>query len=55
VPEPVKLEMEPPVQLTFAAVKSVEASERVKVIVADSPALRAETLLEIARVGAVMS
>ena len=41
--------------LTSAEVKSVEASERVKVIVAVSPALRVETLLVIAIVGRIVS
>ena len=51
MPEPAKLERLPPVTLTSAEVKSVDASERVKVIVAVSPALSALALLVIARVG----
>ena len=41
--------------LTSATVKSVEASERVKVMVAVSPAFRAVTLLEMAIVGRMVS
>ena len=41
--------------LTSAAVKFVEASERVKVSEAVSPALRVETLLEMAIVGRIVS
>ena len=55
MPEPEKLERVPPVALTSAAVKSVDASERVKVSDAVSPALRVETLLEIAIVGRMVS
>ena len=55
MPLPAKLERVPPVALTSAEVKSVEASERVKVRVAVSPALRVETLLEMAIVGATVS
>ena len=47
--------MVPPVALTSAAVKFVEASERVKEMVAVSAALRAETLLEMAIVGRMVS
>jgi hypothetical protein len=46
VPEPAKLERVPPVALMSAEVKSVEASERVKVSVAVSPALRVLTISE---------
>ena len=55
MPLPAKLEMVPPVALTSAELKSVEASERVKVSVALSPALRVLTSLEIAIVGATSS
>ena len=55
MPEPAKLLSVPPVAATSAEVKVMEASERVKVIVAVSPALRALTLLEIAIVGGVRS
>ena len=48
MPEPEKLERVPPVALTSVEVKFVEASERVKVSVAVSPALRVLTLLEMA-------
>ena len=46
-----KLEMVPPVAIRSSAVKSVEASERVKESVAVSAALRVETLVAIATVG----
>ena len=55
MPLPAKLERVPPVTLMSAEVKSVEASERVKVRVAVSPALRVETLLEMAIVGRIVS
>ena len=55
MPEPAKLLSVPPVAATSAEVKVMEASERVKVIVAVSPALRALTLLEMATVGRMVS
>ena len=45
----------PPVAVTSSAAKLVEASERVKVMVAVSPALRVETLLEMEIVGRMVS
>ena len=47
--------MAPPVVLMSPASKPVGASEKVKVMVAVSPALSAVALLVIARVGAVES
>ena len=51
MPEPAKLEMVPPVAIRSAALKSVEASERVKVRDAVSAALRELRLVAIAIVG----
>ena len=51
MPEPEKLERVPPVALTSAELKFVEATERVKLRVAVSAALRVLTLLEMAIVG----
>ena len=45
----------PPVVVTSAAAKPVGASQKVKVMVAVSPALRALALLVMARVGGVSS
>ena len=50
-----KLESVPPETLMSAAVKVVEASEREKEMVADSPALREGLSLAIAMVGLTVS
>ncbi len=51
MPDPEKLESEPPVTVISDAMKSVAASERVKVIAAVSPALSEVTSDEMAIVG----
>ena len=51
----VQLERDPPETVTSDSVKSVEASERVKVMVVVSPALRDETSDVTAMVGGVLS
>ena len=55
MPEPEKLERVPPVAVTSPTTKLVEASERVKEMVAVSPALRELTLLVMAIVGRMVS
>ena len=55
MPEPLKLESEPPETTTSAAEKSAEDSLSVKVMVAVSPLLRAALLLVIETVGATVS
>ena len=55
MPEPEKLERLPPVMETSASAKFVDDSERVKVRVAVSPALRDETSDVTATVGGVLS
>ena len=55
MPEPLKLEIVPPTATTSAAVKDVDDSLSVKVMVAVSPALRAGVLLVMEIVGATVS
>ena len=55
MPEPEKLDREPPVTVTSELAKSVDASERVKVMAAVSPAFREETSEESAIVGLSLS
>ena len=55
MPEPLKLLSVPPVTVTSVAVKSVLASDRVKVMVAVSPALRLVLSLVMAMVGGTLS
>ena len=55
MPDPEKSEREPPEMETSEAVKSVDASEREKVRVAVSPALRDETSDVTAMVGLTVS
>ena len=55
MPEPEKPESVPPETVTSPTAKLVEASERVKVMVAVSPALRELTLLVMATVGGRVS
>ena len=51
----VQLERDPPEKATSVSTKLVDASERVKVRVAVSPALRDETSDETATVGGMLS
>ena len=55
MPEPEKLESDPPATETSASMKSVEASESVNVRVAVSPARRLLILELMAMVGGVLS
>ncbi len=55
MPLPEKFDSVPPVTVMSLATKSVEASDRVNVIVAVSPASRLVLLLEMAIVGRIVS
>ena len=55
MPLPEKLLMEPPLAVTSSTVKSVEASDKVKVMVAVSPTPSSSLFVVIATVGGVVS
>ena len=55
MPLPEKLLMEPPLALTSSTVKSVEASDKVNVMVAVSPTPSSSLFVVIATVGGVVS